>query len=440
MINCYFKFIFYYFIKYFIGPRWLPIIGCIPLIQELLDIFGFHHLVWQHFSLNYGPVTGFRIGRDKLIVIAGKDAIKEFYGRDEFNGRPDGFFFRVRSFGHRLGVVFTDGKDWEIQRRFSMKTLKQLSNNRLGIVAHVQKEAEEMIEFFRNKAENQCLIEMHNIFDVPVLNVMWALLAGYRFHADDERLLMLMKMIHESFRVIDMSGGILNQFPFIRHIFPEKSGYRKLIRTLQPLWKFLLETVEEIREQRKIKNYDENEFNSLIEAFLLEIEKKSDNSSTTFTSEQLLSLCLDFFQAGSETTSNSLGFGIIYMLHNPHILEKMRNEMDTAIGRHRLPCLADRPNLPYTEAVINEIQRYANVAPLAIAHRVTETTKFYGYVIPKNTIALVSLYSLNMDTNYWKDPNIFRPERFLNNDGRLIQYDAFIPFGLGYLYLRNQFS
>lgn len=50
---------------------------------------------------------------------------------------------------------------------------------------------------------------------------------------------MLLKMIHDSFRVIDMSGGILNQFPFVRYIFPNLSGYKPLINTLSPLWAFL---------------------------------------------------------------------------------------------------------------------------------------------------------------------------------------------------------
>lgn len=46
-------------------------------------------------------------------------------------------------------------------------------------------------------------------------------------------------MIHDSFRIIDMSGGILNLCPPIRYILPEKSGYKPLLNTLRPLWEFL---------------------------------------------------------------------------------------------------------------------------------------------------------------------------------------------------------
>jgi methyl farnesoate epoxidase/farnesoate epoxidase len=80
---------------------------------------------------------------------------------------------------------------------------------------------------------------MHNAFDISVLNVMWTIMGGERFDLEDEQLTCLMKTVHNSFRIIDMSGGILNQFPAVRFVMPDKSGYRPLIKTLEPLWKFL---------------------------------------------------------------------------------------------------------------------------------------------------------------------------------------------------------
>lgn len=120
------------------------------------------------------------------------------------------------------------------------------------------------------------------------------------------------------------------------------------------------------------------------------------------------------------------------MLHNPQVLKKLQNELDCVIGQNRLPNFNDRPQLPYTEAVLCEIQRMSNVAPLGIVHRSMEKVEFYNYLIPKNAIMLVSLYSLNMDKIYWKDPENFRPERFLSDEGTLMHHtDQFLPFGLG---------
>lgn len=60
-----------------------------------------------------------------------------------------------------------------------------------------------------------------------------------RFEFDDERLQKLLHMIHECFRVIDMSGGLLNLVPWIRHLAPNLCGYRPLVNAHKPLWKFI---------------------------------------------------------------------------------------------------------------------------------------------------------------------------------------------------------
>lgn len=157
------------------------------------------------------------------------------------------------------------------------------------------------------------------------------------------------------------------------------------------------------------------------------------NDTTIIISEsQLLAICLDLFQAGTETTSNTLAFGMAYMLHNRGVQEKIHRELDRVVGAERAPTLNDRMQLPYTEAVICEIQRIANVAPVGIVHRCTSDVMLGKYTIPKDTMALVSLYSLHMDKKYWRDPHIFRPERFLNEQGDgLMSHDYFIPFGMG---------
>ncbi|XP_058464516.1 methyl farnesoate epoxidase-like [Malaya genurostris] len=408
------------------GPGWLPLVGCGYHVYKLVKSHSFYHLLWADLVRRFGPVVGLKLGRDRVVIVSGAVAIREFYSKEELNGRPDGFFFRVRSFNKRLGIVFTDGEDWDVQRRFSIKTLKALGMGKAGMAFNVEKEAEELIHHLRKLARKRNHIAMHNAFDISVLNVIWTLIAGKRFHLDDKRLEWITSTIHKSFRVIDMSGGLLNQFPCIRHAFPTASGYAPLVNLLSPLWDFLKDSIQVLNKKPKVIDTED----CLISSYLRELQKDSLHSS--FSNKQLLCLCLDLFQAGSETTSNTLGFGIAYMLHHPSVVEKIHQELDKVVGRYRLPLLDDRRHLPYTEAVVCEIQRIANVAPLAIAHRALQPVQLGTYVIPKNAIAMVSLYSLHMDRSYWGDPECFRPERFLNETGdKLIQHENFLPFGSG---------
>lgn len=61
----------------------------------------------------------------------------------------------------------------------------------------------------------------------------------YRFELNDSRLTELLEVIHQSFRVIDMTGGVLQQFPVVRFLAPNLCGYRPLVNTLNQLWSFL---------------------------------------------------------------------------------------------------------------------------------------------------------------------------------------------------------
>lgn len=218
-----------------------------------------------------------------------------------------------------------------------------------------------------------------------------------------------------------MSGGILNLFPFIRHIIPVQSGYKALVDTMRPIWDFLATEIEKIKKKFK----PELDSWSFIEYYYHEIK----NERKYFSDEQLFGICIDFFQAGSETTANSLAFAMLYMLHYPKVRRNVQQELLAVVGAKKFPKLSDRPRLKYTDAVVCEIQRCANIAPLGIAHRAVEDTTLKGFFIPKDTILMCSLYSLNMDEKLWKNPKEFKPERFLNKESALEIPDYFIPFG-----------
>lgn len=57
--------------------------------------------------------------------------------------------------------------------------------------------------------------------------------------------------------------------------------------------------------------------------------------------DQLVSLCLDLMMAGSETTSNTLSYCVIYMILYPEVQKKVQAELREVIG-HRYPTLQDR--------------------------------------------------------------------------------------------------
>jgi len=63
--------------------------------------------------------------------------------------------------------------------------------------------------------------------------------------------------------------------------------------------------------------------------------------------------------------------------------EKVQAEIDAVVGSSRQPSMTDRENMPYTDAVIHEIQRMGNIIPLNLAHMASRDTPLDKYSIPK---------------------------------------------------------
>ena len=86
--------------------------------------------------------------------------------------------------------------------------------------------------------------------------------------------------------------------------------------------------------------------------------------------------------------------------------------------------------LPYTDACIMEIQRLGSIAPMAVPHRALQDIEIGKYRIPKDTFVFSVLYHIMRDPDYWEEPEVFKPERFLNGF-EVIKEERFIPFGVG---------
>lgn len=85
----------------------------------------------------------------------------------------------------------------------------------------------------------------------------------------------------------------------------------------------------------------------------------------------------------------------------------------------------------YLEATTMEILRLGNIVPFSVQHGATHDVTFRGYVIPADAVIIPNVDSVLFDEDVWGDPHAFRPERFIDDQGKLIKREELIPFSTG---------
>ncbi|KAK5638646.1 hypothetical protein RI129_012941 [Pyrocoelia pectoralis] len=338
--------------------------------------------------------------------------------------------------GELLGIVFTDGDYWKEQRRFALRHLRDFGFGRRFSLTEqlLESEVKSLIDFINSvphpddhdihRKKGRVLIP--DLFYGPLSNTILHMLVGKRF--EDKELRTVARSTLRFLRSIDAAGRALSITPWLRHFAPEYFGAKPLIEENRRLQDFFMNLVEE----RK-KTFSDDHHGDFIDTFLSRMQKLRDEGAPlgTFTEMQLIWVMIDFFFAGPNVTGATLNMLFAHLCNYPEIQVKVQAEIDGVVGRSRLPNLDDRNKMPYTEAVIRESLRMDPVIPVNTPRRCLKDTTLGGYEIAKDTTLLISLWSANRDERVWKDPNVFKPERFLDDEGSLLKKDNIVSFGGG---------
>ncbi|KAG8223772.1 hypothetical protein J437_LFUL001492 [Ladona fulva] len=368
----------------------------------------------------YGAIVGIFNGNEPVILVSGLEAIKEVSYREEFSGRPKTLIQKSDKGSY---------EKWKVQRRFTLRHLRDLGFGKQTLEEIVH---EELLEIFSlvekvsggEKTGWPNLVTVHDVIGSSRINVLWCIVAGKRYSISDPFINEVLDCAVKLFRLCESGGGsiISKLFPFLG-TFPRLMHYRKRVQT------FLM---EEIRKHKE--SLDSNSPRDFIDVYLTEMEKQKFNKQSTFEERQLVETCLDLFVAGSDSSFSLLVFSILFMVLYPDVQLQVQDEIDRIIGRDRLPSLSDKASLPYVEATMSEILRRSSVAPLGVPHAIlgcSKDVKLQGYILPKDARVILNLYGLHHDPKIWGDPDNFRPERFLDENGKHIKHEALLPFGFG---------
>ncbi|XP_078422644.1 cytochrome P450 2K1-like isoform X1 [Cetorhinus maximus] len=399
------------------GPTPLPIIGNLHQL-ELKRLY--KSLV--KLSEKYGSVYSVRLGPEKVVVLAGYETVKNalINYADEFLGRPDVPIMNVLKEGS--GVVWSNGEPWKQMRRFMLSTLRDFGMGKKSIEEKIVEEAGFLVKKIESYKDQPFSTDV--ITNFATANVICSIVFGDRFDYEDKTFLNIGNMVHESFRLLGSPMvQVYNAYPLLRFL---PGSHKEICKQFEML-KTCLKDIINVKQQE----LNENDIRSFIDTYIVKQQEEAGNPDTYFNEKNLLITTSDLFIAGMGTAATTIRWALYIMMKYPDIQRKVQEEIDRVIGSERSPRMEDRKHMPYTDAVIHEVQRFANIAPLGIPRATTVDINFQGYFIPKGTYIIPLLASVLYDKSQWEKPDEFNPAHFLDATGKFVRRDAFIPFSTG---------
>lgn len=415
------------------GPRSYPVIG------NLTQLVGKPiHLAVTDLAKEYGKIlTLYLPGGQRCILINSVDLAREalLTKKDDFAGRPRTFIgdFLTRE---AKDIFFADfSKTMILQRKLVHSALRMYGGGLKQLEVRICDEAGRLLD--RLSAHQGNAIDPKDDISLMVLNVICAVTYGESYALDDDEFQRIIKY-NDHFIRLFKGFNFLEMLPWLRFFPIEES---RILREAKELRDAVLDTkyhehkkkFEESANKKDIKIQDLTD--ALLKAFY-EAQEEDEKISQVLTEDHLVMIINDVFNAGIQSTIATLLWLLAYMVNYPDIQSRVHAELDDVIGRDRKPRLEDRGRLPYLESTVAEVLRIATTTPLSIPHKSTRKSSLGGYDIPKDTMMMTNLWAIHHDPKEWEDPDVFKPERFLDVEGNFSVscpngYRSYLPFSAG---------
>ncbi|XP_014666149.1 PREDICTED: cytochrome P450 2B5-like [Priapulus caudatus] len=270
------------------------------------------HVAFMRWATTYGSVVGVQLGAERVVVLNDSDAVRDALVKqaDVFDGRPQLYVFEKLNAGR--GLFSREGKQWQEQRKFNIRCLRNLGMGKHNIEERTRIEARALVDIIRN--QDGAAFDPHCHLTVAIANVICTMVFGERFEHGDAEFKYMFQLFEDSLRLAEFAGAV-NFLPFLRH-FPNLTKVDKLLENRRKEVEFINKRIDEHRA-----TLDVDSPRDFIDAFLIEIEraKQQGTIDTTFTVEELRIAIMILFMASTETTQTTLRWGILHLMAKPDV-------------------------------------------------------------------------------------------------------------------------
>ncbi|XP_071709630.1 cytochrome P450 89A2-like [Rutidosis leptorrhynchoides] len=172
-------------------------------------------------------------------------------------------------------------------------------------------------------------------------------------------------------------------------------------------------------------------------------EDNSNEKGEKLTYKEMVSMCDEFLNGGTDTTTTALQWIMANLVKYPRIQSKLFDEIVAVVGPP--PQLGEEletvinvdeiQKMAYLKAVVLEGLRRHPPGHFVLPHRVMKKVEVEGYVVPEGATINFMVAEMGWDPKVWDDPMEFKPERFMENEGVFDISGSkgikMMPFGVG---------
>ncbi|CAD5111503.1 DgyrCDS809 [Dimorphilus gyrociliatus] len=325
----------------------------------------------------------------------------------EFSGRPKTELLSMISHGGK-GIALADFNERLIyKKKLFMKYVKHTTIAELN----VERSVLDILEDYSNEILlNSQRIELRQFFSNVTFDIIVSMIIGQRVPLKDEKL----KELRNYFDIIvkylyDTELQIYNVLPWMKMIYQSKK-FKEFKKAINKRDEILLDLLKEYDVNKD--STDKNGFhNALVR-----------DSGEILDKDEIFVIILDTIAGGFETSTVVLQMFFALIIKYPGVKEKVLEEIKTVIGFSKSPTYSDKARMPFTSATILEVLRWISHIPLLLPHKAVVDTNLMGYRIPRDTSIFVNVAAVHKNEKFWGDPQNFRPERFLKEDGSLLEH------------------
>ncbi|XP_006997397.3 cytochrome P450 3A31 [Peromyscus maniculatus bairdii] len=400
------------------GPKPLPFVG---------TLLSYYKGTWK-FDVEcykkYGKIWGLFDGHTPVLAIADTEMIKNilvkecysvFTNRREFG--PTGFM--------KKAVSMSKDEEWKRIRALLSPTFT--SGKLKEMFPIIEQYGDILVKYLRREAEKGKPITMKEVFGAYSMDVITSTSFGVNVDSlnnpKDPFVEKARKLIRLDFFDPLFMSVVL--FPFLTPI------YEMLNVSLFPKDSiaFFKKFVDRMKENR-LDSKQKHRVDFLQLMMNTHNNSKDDESHKALSDMEIIAQSIIFIFGGYETTSNTIAFALYLLATHPDIQKKLQEEIDETLPNKASPSYDKVMEMEYLDMVLNETLRLYPIAN-RLERVCKQDVEMDGVFIPKGSIAMIPVYALHHDPQYWPEPKEFRPERFSKeNKGNISPY-VYLPFGNG---------